>query len=214
MDKCAVLVVGRDPLVLQGVRSVLDGTSDFYVSAQSTDLLDPFVDVRLLPPDLVLLDLRAEDAARGPDLCRRLRVLLPAVDMVIRAATAQAAVLAACLRAGAAGVLSADSAELDLLATLRRVRRAEVVVDEEIRDALRRGGRPVCDDGVHVHERLRPREHEVLLLLAQGHGTRDIAATLGLSHNTVRSYAQALMSKLHVHNRVQLVVAARRLNLS
>ena len=50
-------------------------------------------------------------------------------------------------------------------------------------------------------------------MLAQGLGTTDIAEELGLTRNTVRSYAQALMSKLQVHTRIQLVVTARQLRL-
>ncbi|HZE66887.1 MAG TPA: response regulator transcription factor [Sporichthyaceae bacterium] len=213
MRKCAVLVVGRDALVLQGVRRVLEGTPDFYVIGQSTNLRDGFSDLAQLPPDVVLVDLRREDCAGGPELCRRLRVLLPPADVVIRAAPEDSTVLAACLRAGAVGVLSSGSSELDLVDALRRVRGRETVLDSDVRRALRQGDREVGDDGHHLYERLRPREHEVLLLMAEGLGTRDIADKLDLSRNTVRSYAQALMSKLQVHSRVQLVVAARRLDL-
>lgn len=211
--KCAVSVVGRDALVLQGVRRVLEGTSDFYVIGQSSNARDAFEDMTHLPPDLVLIDLRRDDASTGPELCRRLRVLMPHVDVVVRAAPEESAVLAACLRAGATGVLSTASGELDLVATLRRVREQETVVDGEVRRALRSAEREVEDDGHRLYGRLRPREYEVLLLLAQGQSTGDIAETLGLSRNTVRSYAQALMSKLQVHSRVQLLVAARRLEL-
>jgi DNA-binding NarL/FixJ family response regulator len=137
---------------------------------------------------------------------------MPGVDLVIRAAPADPAALAACLRAGAAGILSSGGGELDLVAGLRRVRGREAVVDVEIHRALHGAG-PRARDHDALHERLRPREQEVLVLLAEGRGTREIAETLGLSRNTVRSYAQALMSKLQVHNRVQLVVAARRLDL-
>jgi DNA-binding NarL/FixJ family response regulator len=212
-SKCAVLVVGPDPLVLQGVRRVLEGTPDFYVTAQSGTVRDAFEDMARLLPDLMLVDLRRADWVGGPELCRRIGLLLPTVDVVIRAEPADVAVVRACLRAGVGGVLSSGSAELDLVWTLRRVRSGEVVVGDDVARALADAEQTVAEEGRHIYERLRPREYEVLRLVAQGLGTKDIADELGLSRNTVRSYAQAVMSKLQVHNRVQLVVTARTLRL-
>lgn len=211
--KCAVLVVGRDALVLQGVRRVLEGTPDFYVTAQSGSERAAFEDMAQHLPDLVLVDLGPGDPAGGPELCRRIRVLMPSIDVVIRGPLDDPPVLGECLRAGAKGALSTSTAELDLVWTLRRVRGGEVVVGDDVRRALGTGEPTVSDDGSTLYERLRPREYEVLRMMAQGLGTNDIAVHLGLSRNTVRSYAQALMSKLQVHNRVQLIVTARRLRL-
>jgi PAS domain S-box-containing protein len=57
------------------------------------------------------------------------------------------------------------------------------------------------------------REHEVLLLLAAGLSTRDIAATLSISPITVRNHITKVIEKLDVKTRLQAVVAAARIGL-
>ncbi|MBH0775044.1 helix-turn-helix transcriptional regulator [Nocardia bovistercoris] len=58
---------------------------------------------------------------------------------------------------------------------------------------------------------LRPREIDVLEQVAQGLSTRQVAEALGLMPNTVKSYLKSAMHKLHATNRVQAIIAARRL---
>ena len=60
---------------------------------------------------------------------------------------------------------------------------------------------------------LTARETEVLRLIAQGHGTGDIAVLLGISASTVRNHVEHLLAKLDVHSRLAAVSAARRLGL-
>ena len=62
-------------------------------------------------------------------------------------------------------------------------------------------------------DELTAREREVLSLLAEGHGTRDIAQILVISPNTVRNHVQHVLQKLHVHSRADAVARAIRLRL-
>ncbi len=60
---------------------------------------------------------------------------------------------------------------------------------------------------------LSPREHEILILLAAGYGSINIAAKLGLSHATVRNHVQHLLRRLEVHSQVEAVSLAFRRGL-
>lgn len=64
-----------------------------------------------------------------------------------------------------------------------------------------------------LQEALTPREREILTLLAQGHGTRDIANLLSLSLHTVRNHIQHTLQKLQVHTRLEAVAIALKHNL-
>jgi len=55
---------------------------------------------------------------------------------------------------------------------------------------------------------LTPREREVLTLLAEGHGTRDLGHLLSISPNTVRNHVQNILRKLQVHTRLEAVAYA------
>lgn len=62
-------------------------------------------------------------------------------------------------------------------------------------------------------EALTPREEEILSLLANGYGTRDIATLLSLSLNTVRNHIQHILQKFRVHTRLEAVAIAMKHNL-
>jgi DNA-binding NarL/FixJ family response regulator len=55
---------------------------------------------------------------------------------------------------------------------------------------------------------LTPRQCQVLTLLAEGHGTREIAQLMSISPNTVRNHVQNILQKLHVHTRLEAVTYA------
>lgn len=63
-------------------------------------------------------------------------------------------------------------------------------------------------------DNLTKRENEVLTLLADGHSTRDIASSMGISTSTVRNHIQHLMRKLNAHNRLEAVMTGQRLKMN
>jgi PAS domain S-box-containing protein len=60
---------------------------------------------------------------------------------------------------------------------------------------------------------LTQREREVLTLMAQGHGTREIGERLSISTNTVRNHIQHILEKLQVHSRLEAVTFAIKHNM-
>ena len=57
---------------------------------------------------------------------------------------------------------------------------------------------------------IRPRERQILLLIARGLSNADIAAELYLSEGTIRNYASALFNRIGVQDRTQAAIAALR----
>ncbi len=66
------------------------------------------------------------------------------------------------------------------------------------------------NDARSLFQELTSREREVLALLAEGYGTRDLAQRLVISPNTVRNHIQHILQKLHVHSRAEAVAIAIR----
>jgi DNA-binding NarL/FixJ family response regulator len=207
-----VLLVDDHPVVLKGVRQLLASAGDLEVVAETTSGQQAVALASEMQPDLVVLDVRLGDSL-GPDICRELLRRSPLAKVIILTAFDDTHLLRACLEAGACGVLLKGTLELDLIQALRDVRDGGVVIDEGMARTLETAGHLLRDEVGTVYEAPRPREYEVLRLMAQGLTTHEIADRLQLATNTVRSYTQSLMMKLHAHTRVQAIVAARRLHL-
>ena len=206
-----VLIADDHPLVAHGIERVLAATSEFNVIAACYSGRDALEVAQRTHPDLVLLDVRLGDL-NGADVCRELGTTTPAAKVVMLTAFGDTENLRRCLESGAAGVLLKGTLDLDLIQALRDVRDGQMVVDAGIARALETASGLLRSDE-SAYPQLRPREVDVLRLMAAGMTTKDIAAQLDLTVNTVRSYTQALMEKLGAHTRVQAIVYAQKLQL-
>jgi DNA-binding NarL/FixJ family response regulator len=160
-------------------------------------------------PTLAVVDLHLPDMS-GVELTSGLMALAePPRVLVLSASGAGDDVLAA-VKAGATGYLVKSAAREELLDAVRRVHAGEavytpglagLVLGEYRRLASARG--PRAADG--PAPTLTPRETEVLRLVAKGLAYKQIAARLTISHRTVQNHVQNTLTKLHLHNRVELV---------
>lgn len=92
-----------------------------------------------------------------------------------------------------------------------QVAHGRMVLDPRVAGAARRGGTP--EPSAAPPSDLSDRERDVLVELARGLSTAEIATALGLSANTVKTHLRGLFRKLGAHNRVQALSAARERGL-
>jgi DNA-binding NarL/FixJ family response regulator len=116
------------------------------------------------------------------------------------------------LRAGASGFLLKDTPPAQLLHGIRTVATGAALLDPEVtRQLVGRYAtriRPTKGDPQDVP--LTPRELEVLRLIADGLSNSEIAATLVISQETVKTFVSRMLAKLGLRDRVQAVVYAYR----
>lgn len=155
-------------------------------------------------PDVVVLDYRlpGED---GIGVARRLRALLPAVQVVMLTGQEDESLLRSALAAGCAGFVTKDKGIANLVEAIRAVRSGRIGIDAD--DTTKLATLPPRGSG---GSRLTSREAEVLALLADGISTREIGARLFISLNTARNHVQRLIAKLGAHSRLEAVAIARR----
>jgi two-component system, NarL family, nitrate/nitrite response regulator NarL len=210
MRPSRVLLVDDHPVVLQGIGQMLRSTDTFWVVGEATSA-DAAIEIGAREqPDLVVLDLRVGDTL-APEICANLRAVAPGTKVVILTAFDDEILLRACVRAGAVGVLLKDMHGLDVLGALKRVSEGQVVVDERIR--ITDPPSAADEQPSNCETTLTRRELQILRLLPRGLTSKEMAEELGLTQNTVRGYTQSVLTKLHVTNRVQALVAAQRLHL-
>jgi DNA-binding NarL/FixJ family response regulator len=106
------------------------------------------------------------------------------------------------VEAGACGYILKNAAELDLATAVKRAAAGEVVLDPQL------SGERAPKAGRDCH--LSSRELEVLQLIVDGKSTKEIAAQLGLSENTVGVHRANIMRELGIRNAAELVAYAIR----
>jgi DNA-binding NarL/FixJ family response regulator len=199
-----VLLVDDEPLVRQGLRTILESDPRIVVVGEAADGAAAVAAVRDRQPDVVCMDVRMPDVdgIRATELV--LALPRPPRVLVVTTFSSDAYVLDA-LRAGAAGfVLKRASAE-ELIAAVRTVASGDnLLFPAAVRDLALRFGRPASYAG----EPLTEREAQVLALLAEGLGNAAIAQRLVLGTETVRTHVAALLRKLGARDRTHAVVLA------
>jgi DNA-binding NarL/FixJ family response regulator len=166
------------------------------------------------PVALALVDLGLPDGS-GIDLISELHAADPGLAiLVISAWTTQDAILAS-LRAGAVGYVLKERDDLEIALALRSVLRGGAPIDpfvaRRIIGELPAEPREQTDD-ITV-ERLSARESQILRLVAEGLGNREIAERLSVSRYTVECHIKHIYRKLAVSSRTRAVHAARRRGL-
>ncbi|TML22439.1 MAG: response regulator transcription factor, partial [Actinobacteria bacterium] len=200
-----VLVVDDHPIVLDGVTLALHNTSWLRVAGYARSGKEAIAALRTLRPDVVLLDLRLPDML-GPEAVQALRAGDPAVKVIMFTAYPDHAALDAALAAGAHGVVVKDSEPAELVDVIARVLAGERVgsVDGSVGTAL---------NGKLREHGLTRREYDILRRVAMGETNPEIAAALGLTRNTVKTYLQRTLEKLGARNRVEALSRASQLGI-
>jgi DNA-binding NarL/FixJ family response regulator len=203
-----VLVVDDHPIVLDGVTLALHNTSWLRVAGYARSGREAISAVRTLRPDIVLLDLRLPDML-GPEAVQALRAGDPDLKVIIFTAYPDHAALDAALAAGARGVVVKDSEPADLVDVIGRVLAGERVgwVDASAGSVAAVLNRKLREYG------LTRREYDILRRVAMGETNPEIAAALGLTRNTVKTYLQRTLEKLGARNRVEALSRANQLGI-
>jgi NarL family two-component system response regulator LiaR len=206
------IVADDDPLVRRLIRDTLQ-TDGVTVVADACNGREAVELALFYRPDVVVMDFLMPDLD-GIEATRGIYERDPEIRIVLLTGAADDEIGVRALRAGAVGYLSKDL-ELGVLPRALRAalagqaaisRRLAMRIVKHVRDA------PAGGVGLRpVRSSLTDREWEVLDLLCEGSSTDDIARTLVLSAETVRSHLKNLYRKLEVSSRDEAIAAGFRL---
>ena len=208
-----LLIVDDHDLARAGLRSLLAGERDLEVVGEAASAGEALACCRRLLPDMVLMDVRMPDLD-GLAATRAIKQEFPDVAVIVVTMYENPDYLLEALRAGAAGYLLKGAGKREIVSTVRRVLRGESALDSgPVLQLLRRLANEGTEQAVSVVERLTPREHEVLRLVAQGQTNPEIGSELQLSVSTVKAHVEHILAKLGVSDRTQAAVRAVELGL-
>ncbi|MFB6952442.1 response regulator [Streptomyces niveus] len=208
-----VLVCDDQMMVRTGLVMIIDAQPDLEVVGECGDGRTAVDLAGELTPDVVVMDVRMP-VLNGIEATRLLAGagVTHAVKVLVVTTFNLDEYVYEALRAGASGFLLKDAPPAQLLHGIRTVATGAALLDPEVTRRL---------VGVHA-ARIRPvertpddlpvtpRELEVLHLIADGLSNSEIAATLQISQETVKTFVSRILSKLGLRDRVQAVVFAYR----
>ncbi len=184
-------------------KRLIDGISDFRCVCTCATGEEALRRLPQIPVDVILMDIRLPRMS-GIACTARLKPLLPHTQILILTVSADSDTVFRALEAGADGYLLKRSSPEELQAAVLDVMRGGVPMTSEIARRVIASFRrqPAKSDAA---AKLTPREEEILTLLSKGFVSKEIAATLGVSYETVRDHLRHIYEKLHVHSRGEAV---------
>lgn len=210
-----VLLVDDQPLLRMGFRLILEGEDDLQVVGEASDGNEALRQVEALQPDVVLMDVRMP-VMDGVEATRRITASASGARVIILTTFDLDEYAFAGLQAGASAFLLKDVATAELIQAVRLVASGDAVVAPRVTQRLLetyvRGTRTPGQAAPHARdpllEELTPRETEMLEAIAEGLSNAEIAHKFFLSEATVKTHVRRILTKLHLRDRVQVVVYA------
>lgn len=192
-----VLLVDDHALVRAGLRKILESAGDIEVVGEASSGEEGVRLARELRPDVVVMDL-AMPGLGGIEATKRIVELEPAPAVLVLTVRPEEVYGWRLLKAGALGYLEKKAAPEELVAAVRRVSLRKYYISETLEQLiLKRRLKPEVSSEVEL---LSDRELQVLILLAQGKTTREVAEELYISPKTVDAYRARIRRKLGLKN--------------
>jgi DNA-binding NarL/FixJ family response regulator len=215
MPSIRVLLVDDHAIVRAGIRSLIEQMADVQVVSEASTGREAlrFLRTRAAEVDVVVLDVSMTELD-GLATTGYITQDYPQVRVLILSMhTAETYVLPA-VRAGAAGYVPKSATREELELALKTVACGQnylsPVVAKYVTSEVRRLSDSQSETGIVF---LRPHEHELLQLVAEGYSTKEIATRLHVTPKAIESRRIRLMDRLGVHDTVGLVRYAIRLGI-
>jgi DNA-binding NarL/FixJ family response regulator len=197
--KLRILLVDDHKILLAGIRAMLDQSQDFEVIGEAETGAEAIAACKQCNPDVIVMDIGLP-GMNGIETTQVIVRSAPGTRVVMLSIYCDEHSVVSAIRAGAQAYVLKQAAGRDLLEAMRAVSRGESYLSPQISANLARRMSRAGPRSSLALEILAPRELQVFRLVAAGNASKDIAVTLDLSLETVRSYRKTMMKKLGVSN--------------
>jgi DNA-binding NarL/FixJ family response regulator len=212
-----VVIVDDHPMFRQGLRDVLETDPGLQVVGEAANGESALRLVDEIEPDVVLLDINLPDI-NGIQVTRQVRARLPDVRVIVITGYDDAEQAFHAIRAGASAYCAKDITPELLIKIIYAVQDGYFVVGEQhmtheetvkwVEEKIGRLPGALVSGSEDSFVPLSPREMEILEYVTHGRSNKEIAYSLGISHQTVKNHMTAILRKLNVDDRTQAAVYA------
>lgn len=192
-----VFIIDDHPMVIEGIRALLQSESDIEVIGSAGDAYAALAALKEKLPDVVLLDINLPEIS-GLDLCKRLKTEFPKLSILGMSTFKEQSYITRMLSQGALGYVLKSASRDEIVAAIQHAAKGKMYANEEVLQAL-------------VHQSTTPkavltsREVEVLGCIAEGLTNKETADRLFISPLTVDSHRKNLLAKFGVKNTAALI---------
>ncbi len=212
----SVVIVDDHPLFREGLKAIINLDDRFELVGEAGDCREAIRVAKEVKPDLMAVDVSLPDMS-GIQLTREIQAVLPDTQILIVSVHSRVDYISEAFQAGAKGYMVKESASERLLQGLATIGKGEFFLDSSISCEVVRGLMRIPAREATItdaaYDILTSREQEILRLLAEGLGTKEIADRLSISPKTVENHRSNIMNKLELNSVVELVRYAARLGL-
>lgn len=202
-QKPRVLMADDHSILLAGLRKLIEGSCDIVGAVENGRALVEAAE--RLRPDLILLDI-SMPLLNGLDAARQLKKLLPDTKLLFLTMHASPTYATEALKVGGSGYLLKQSAASELPQAIEAVMKGQTYLTPAITQSVLQVG--LQSEQTPLKRALRDltlRQREVLQLIAEGKGTKDVATLLNVSVKTIEFHKARIMEQLDLHSTADLI---------
>ena len=205
-----IIIVDDHPIVRQGLKQVLSEEPDMAILGEAQNSQEVLELIRKQDWDIVVLDITMPGRG-GLDVLKEIKHERPKLPVLILSIHPEDQYAVRALRAGASGYLTKESAPEELVRAIRKILRGGKYVSSALAEKM--AFNLDMEAGKPLHETLSDREYQVLLMIASGKTTSEIAEEMALSVKTVSTYRARILEKMKMKSNVDLTYYVIKNNL-
>jgi DNA-binding NarL/FixJ family response regulator len=209
-----ILLADDHDVVREGLKRLLEARPTWEVCGEASNGREAVGMAIKLKPDVAVLDLSMPEL-NGLEATRQIKKQVPDTEVLVFTMHENDELIKEVLTAGARGYVLKTAAGAQLTSAIEALSQHKPFFTPQIFEMLLNAFLefgPKCDEKSSFNV-LTERERMVIQLLAEGHGNKKVANSLGISVKTVESHRAAIMRKLNLHSIVELVHYAIRNNI-
>jgi DNA-binding NarL/FixJ family response regulator len=199
-----ILVVEDHKLVSRGLEMMLSMVEGFESAGVVHSGEDAVESVKRGDVDVVLMDVSLGEGIDGVEATRRIKEASPHTKILMLTMFTDPGTVTDAVKAGADGYLSKGASEAALTDAINQILKGRAVLDPRVTQGV--FGRLTDKDPTALTDR----ELDVLRQISQGQSTKEVAAHLYLSEETIKTHLKNIFRKLGVHDRAEAVAEAFR----
>jgi len=213
-NQIRILIVDDHAIVREGLRGLIGIEPDMELVGEAASGQEGVEKALALKPDIILMDLLMPEKD-GVTALKEIKDQWQEARILVLTSFLEDDKVFPAIENGALGYLLKDTQPDELLDAIRRIYRGETMLHPSIAKKIMQRIQESSDANKKVDgQELTERELDVLRLLAQGDGDREIAEKLVVSERTVHFHVGNILSKLHLANRTQAALYAIRKGLA